>query len=276
MPKHQYGIIGWPVEHSVSPQMQLAAFHALGISAEYNRIPVKPEELPEKIQELKRIGYLGWNVTVPHKAAIIPLLDEIETNAEVSGSVNTVINRNGSLFGYSTDGYGLEISIKESFNIDLAGGSFLFWGAGGAAVAASTHFVNTGARQIILVNRTVEKALHLKKTLNKINPESEIKVYIPADVDSLQQIFSNIDVIIQSTSIGLKANDPVSINRELLSPSLKIVDMIYSETALIREMKTIGGTIIDGKGMLLHQGAKSFSLWTGKDAPVEVMRKALK
>lgn len=255
--------------------MQMSAFRALHIGAQYDLIPITPDELKSGVAQLVAKRYSGWNVTVPHKASIIPFLDEIETAAKVSGSVNTIVVREGRLCGYSTDGYGLQMSIKESFNIDINEGRFLFWGSGGAAAAASAHFVNSGAKEIILVNRTVEKAQELKQKLQEISANANIAVYQPHQLSELAVVMKKVDVAIQSTSVGLNSADPISIPLEILCPSLNLVDMIYSETTLLGRARKSGLNVIDGKGMLLHQGVKSFEIWTGKKAPVEMMREAL-
>ena len=246
-----------------------------GIDASYDLIPVEPKEFVNRINDLRRIGYSGWNVTVPYKQAIIPLLDEIESVAKFSASVNTVVNKNGKLHGYSTDGYGLEMSIKESFGLGVCGGSFLFWGAGGATVAASTHFAINGVREIDLVNRTERKATILRTRLKKLAANIRVEVISPNNLSELKRRFRDVDVIIQGTSLGLKKTDPISIPEELLDSSPKIVDMIYVRTPLLEAAQNLGCPAIDGRGMLLHQGAKSFSIWTGVEAPLETMRDVL-
>ena len=257
MKKNDYGILGWPVKHSLSPIMQTSAFMAVGINANYHLIPVEPEKLPDKINELRTAGYLGWNVTVPFKQAIIPLLDEIEINTRISNSVNTVVNRNGQLIGYSTDGYGLMMSIYESFGLDLKGSSFLFWGTGGAAVSASMYFAQCGVGKLYLVNRTLSRAEALKSNLTRANQGLNVTIIESTDMAKLRLTFQEVDVVIQSTSIGLKKEDPLSIPASLLSPSVKILDMIYHRTKLLEQTEKAGIHSVDGRGMLLHQGAKS-------------------
>ena len=275
MTKQRYGIIGWPVAHSLSPRMQEAAFTASGMDVSYDLISAKPDDLAQKTRELKSAGYLGWNVTVPHKQSIISLLDDIEPTAKFAGSVNTIVNREGKLHGYSTDGYGLEMSIKETFGLRVFGGTFLFWGTGGAATSASAHFAMTGARKIYLVNRTLEKAYALKERLDQLGSNIQTFVLNPKDTVEIKRVFRDVDVIIQSTNLGLRKKDPISIPKELLSSPLNIIDMIYSQTPLLKEAINLGCQAVDGRGMLLHQGAKSFSIWTGIEAPVEIMRAAL-
>ena len=271
----KYGIIGWPVQHSVSPPMQIAAFKEVGVDIGYDLIAVKPENLAEKIEELKREEYQGWNVTIPYKQAILSLLDEVSPDATSAESVNTVVNRGGRLVGYSTDGYGLAMAINESFQLELKGKSFLFWGTGGATVAASMYFARQGASKIYLVNRTLTKAEALKIKLFGVSSEIDSEVIDTGDFDRLSFAFQEADVVIQSTSVGLRFEDPIAIPTSLLTSSTKFVDMIYRPTKLMKKAQSLGIDCIDGRGMLLHQGAESFSIWTGKKAPVEVMRKAL-
>ena len=275
MTKPRYGIIGWPVTHSLSPSMQIAAFNAIGIDASYDLISIEPKDLPKRISELKKTGYNGWNVTIPHKQAVLCCLDELETTAKFAGSVNTVVSKEGKLMGYSTDGYGLEMAVKEAFGLKIRDSSFLFWGTGGAAIAASVHFASIGAREIYLVNRTGDKADALKSKLELIADNVRTQVISPAAIGRLKSVFQNVDVVVQSTSLGLNQSDPISIPHELLYPSTKIVDMVYFNTRLLERARDMGCHAVDGRSMLLYQGARSFFLWTGIEAPIDVMREAL-
>ncbi len=272
----KYGIIGWPVEHSLSPKMQQAAFDELRIEATYDLLPVEPSNLENKVEELKTAGYSGWNVTVPHKSAILPFLDVIDPAAAAGESVNTVVNRGGELHGFSTDGYGLEMAVKEAFNLEIEGNRFLFWGTGGAAQAATTHFALRDAAAITLVNRTHNKAVSLKMRLEQLSSGCEISALQRSESERLKECLTSVDVVIQCTSIGLRPDDSISMPLDLLPRHTKIVDMIYNETELLRQAKAFGHDAVNGSRMLLHQGAKAFRLWTEKDAPVEVMQNALK
>ena len=275
MAKKRYGILGWPVTHSLSPKMQNTAFKALQIEASYELIPVEPKNLNSKIARLKEERFHGWNVTVPHKQTIIDSLDSVEEAAKFSGSVNTVINVGGKLKGFSTDGHGLEMSIRRSFGIEISGGTFLFWGTGGAATAASFHFALNGAKAIYLINRTLDKASYLESRLKEANPKLITQVICSNNFELLNQSIEDADVVIQSTSIGLKKTDPISIPATLLVSSTRIVDMIYWKTPLLERAEKNGCHGVDGRDMLLYQGAKSFEIWTGINAPIEDMRKAL-
>jgi shikimate dehydrogenase len=274
MSHERYGVIGWPVKHSVSPEMQEAGMHALGRDASYVLVPIEPENLPLRIAEMKT-SFRGWNITVPHKGAMIPLLDEVDPAARIAGSVNTVVNDNGYLRGFSTDGYGLETAILESFEIPVPGHRFVFWGTGGAARATACSFAARGAAELLLVNRTVSKAEALADAIRQVNPDVRVTVK-GTDATGLRGDLAAADVVVQSSSIGLQPDDPPAISLALLTPQVTLLDMIYRRTKLLDAAESMGCRVTDGKSMLLHQGVKSLCIWTGCDTPpVEPMREAL-
>lgn len=271
----RFGVIGWPVKHSVSPQMQGAGFRALGIAASYELLPIEPDHFSAGIQRLLDQQYHGWNITVPHKAGMLPLLDQIDPAARVAESVNTVLNDNGVLRGWSTDGYGLERSIREAFRIPTKGARILFWGTGGAARATACHYAASGAEQIILINRTRTKADALANILSDLAPACSVLVVDRQDEAAVRTSLTQADVVVQSSSIGLKPEDPPAIPIELLPDHGRLLDMIYRKTALLQAAAERGWETADGREMLLYQGVRSFELWTDQDAPVEPMRRAL-
>lgn len=270
-----YGLLGWPVKHSVSPQMQEAGFRAAGIEARYLLHEVPPERLGEKVAELKAAGYSGWNVTIPHKRQILDFLDGVDPAAAAAGSVNTVRYRDGKSYGWSTDGYGLARALEESFGLTVPGGRFVFWGTGGATTATSVYFACQGAARLLLVNRTLDKALQLRHLILAQAPACEVQVLSPEDIDSLKSLLRDFQGLIQGSSVGLKAGDPLAVPEKLLLPHLAVLDMIYRPTALLGRARERGCRVADGRGMLLYQGVRSWSLWTGREAPVEPMRQAL-
>ena len=182
----KYGLIGWPVAHSVSPAMQNAGFNAATIEANYEKVAVAPEEMVQTIPKMKE-HFAGWNCTVPHKQHIIEFLDEIDPLAKALGSVNTVVNIDGKFKGYSTDGYGMEVSLKESFNKDIKGSNILFIGAGGAARAVALHFALQGANRIGIINRSVEKAENLAQEVKELNSS------VTSEADTLDCSSLNLD-----------------------------------------------------------------------------------
>ena len=273
MEKRKYAVIGDPIKHSMSPQMHNAAFEALGIDAEYSAIHVKKDDLAKFADHAKK-ELAGFNVTVPHKNAIIPYLDGISDLCSVTGSVNTVKVDGGKLIGDSTDGYGMEMAIKEAFNIDLKGNSFLFIGCGGTVKAVSYYFITQGADKLFIANRTVATAEKLSESLTNSTGKD---VYFSAlnDIDRLTDFTEQADVIIQATSLGLKSDDPSPFPENLIQPGTAMFDTIYKNTSFLRNAAKHNAPFADGSMMLVHQGAKAFSIWTGQDAPIEEMRKAV-
>ena len=271
----KYAIIGWPVRHSLSPQMQEAGLRALGRDARYELCETPPEELGQRMEQLRQDGYRGWNVTVPHKEQVFAMLEHRDGDALSAGSVNTIVNRHGVLHGFSTDGYGLAEAIRESFGIATAQSRQLFLGTGGAARAAAVYAAVHGAAEIILVNRTLSRAEALAETIRHAAPTCPVRCLPLADADNIAALLPSCDVLIQCTSLGLKANDPLPFAPELIPPGLAVMDMIYGFTPFRAQCAARGCPTADGSGMLLHQGCRSLELWTGQDAPVAAMRQAL-
>lgn len=271
----RYALLGWPVKHSVSPQMQGAGFQALGIAATYELLEVNPEDLPECVRRLARAGYAGWNATVPHKEQLATLVHELDPGAAAAGSVNTVVNRGGRLKGYSTDGVGLARAVAESFGLAVTGARFVFLGTGGAARATAVHFARAGAAKIILVNRTLGKAETLAASIAAAAPDCPVRCLPLAASTAVAQALAGMDCLIQSTSLGLHAGDPPPLDPACLPPALAVMDMIYGDTPFLQGARARGCRTADGRGMLLYQGVRSFELWTGRQAPVEAMRAGL-
>ena len=189
--------------------------------------------------------------------------------------MNTVINRSGRLHGESTDGYGLESAIKEEFGISLEGNRFLFLGTGGTVKAVSFHFAAKGARTLYFANRTVSKSQILIEELDNEYPETGYFCCSPENDGLMDDFVSRSSVVIQCTSLGLKTEDPSPLDDKFFRQGKCYYDNIYKNTAFLKIAAEKGCKSAGGLSMLLHQGAKSFSIWTGKPAPVEVMREAL-
>jgi shikimate dehydrogenase len=270
----RYAVIGDPVGHSLSPAMHHAALAALGLDARYEAIHVRPEELAGFVVRARH-EFAGFNATVPHKEALIPLLDEVAPAALAAGSVNTVSCRNGRLLGDSTDGYGLETALREAFEIDLAGQRLVFLGAGGTVRAVVPHFLRRGAAGVVVVNRTVDKAAALLANLAPDFPDADLRAIAPSDGAALRAAVAAAAVVVQATSLGLRDGDPSPLAAEFFLPDVGYFDTIYRDTAFLAAARERGCRCADGLGMLLHQGAASFRIWTGCEAPVEVMRHAL-
>ncbi len=274
MKKKIYAVIGSPIAHSLSPAMQNAAFQALGLDGEYIAVHVPSGELGDFVADARK-RLAGFNITVPHKNAVIPFLDEIDPEAAPAGSINTVTNLDGHLRGTSTDGYGLETALREAFRYHVSGNAAVFLGCGGAARAVAFHFARKGLKKLFLLNRTLSTAESLAAEITAHFPSLEIHTASIADLSAAEDFLNRSTVAIQCTSLGLKSDDPPPIPPELLPEKICFFDTIYKRTRLLQYAEEKGIPHADGLGMLLHQGAKSFSIWTGQEAPLEAMRKAL-
>lgn len=269
----KFAVIGDPIAHSLSPAMQNAGIKALGLDAEYFAEHVRHDDLKEFTEQARR-GLAGFNITVPHKNAIFPFLDHISKEAQVAGSVNTVTVKSGRLYGDTTDGYGLAQALKEAFQFDVRGGRIAFIGCGGAAHAAAAYFASQGAQALHLINRTVAKADELAEKLRGAYG-TDARTCAIDDHARISEFLNASDVVIQCTSLGLKPDDPAPIDLSLLPQSIRVYDTIYKKTPIVRECERRGIPFANGLAMLLHQGARSLELWTGRPAPVEIMRAAL-
>jgi len=270
-PIKTYCIIGDPVQHSLSPLIQNAAFSALGIKSTYISFRVPSPDLKTSIESLKSIGIAGFNVTIPHKMSILKYLDKLDPTASKSNAVNTVKNDTGKLIGYNTDIYGF-IQPLYTRNIDFKGKKVLIIGAGGAAYAIVTSLsYEKGIEKIILVNRSSDKASKLVEHALKLG----LNIH-KEDFENLSQIASQSDLIINSTSIGLN-NESSPIERNYINPNSLVYDIVYKPivTDLLRKAKEVNARVVYGYEMLIAQGAQAFKIWTGCDAPINAMKNAL-
>ncbi len=260
------GIFGYPVEHTLSPLMHNAAFNALKIGFCYLPFLVHPENLDSAINAIRALNIVGVNITIPHKEKVMSFLDEIDEEALFIGAVNTILNRERKLIGYNTDGRGFMKALEEN-KIEVKNKKVLIIGAGGAARAVG-YYICKNATSLAIFSRTRQKSDKLADDFKKI---SNCKIYVE---DSIKET-GTFDIIINSTPLGLKDNDPLPIKTENLSNQQAICDLIYKETPLIKEARKRGCKTLNGIGMLLWQGALAFKIWTSKEPPVDVMRKAI-
>jgi shikimate dehydrogenase len=267
-----YGVIGLPVKHSLSPLMQTAAFDALGIDAVYVPFEVSPENLDKAVVGLKALGVKGFNVTVPHKEGVCSLVDYLDDDAEFLQAVNTVKVEEGRLLGYNTDAEGFLRSLKEE-GVELEGKRVTLFGAGGAARAVGYALLKGGAKFLNIVNRNFSKAKAVGELLGR---RGNVLVF-PLKEGTVQSLLEESDVIVNATSLGLHPEDPHLFDYSLLPEGKVVVDLIYNpaETPLLKAASERGCKTVNGLGMLVHQGALAFKIWTGKEAPVSVMRKVL-
>ena len=271
----KFAVIGYPVKHSKSPAMQLAGFQALGIEASYEKVEVAPGELPAVVRRFVKEGYRGWNITVPYKEEIIPLVEVVGEEARAAHSVNTVVNRDGRLLGYSTDGYGVEQALRHDFGLTEQPLRQVFLGAGGAARAAAVYAARHGARQITLANRTTANAEKIATLIRTTAPECEVVVTALADNPLLRQMLQKAELVLQCTSLGLHEGDAMPVPPEWIPANTPVFDFVYTPSLFKERLAAQGNRVSNGLEMLLQQGCKSFELWTGHPAPVEAMRQAL-
>ncbi len=283
-PPLRLSVFGDPVAHSRSPQMHNPALAATGVDARYCRLHIRPEELAEALRLLPQAGFIGTNVTLPHKSAVMSLVDEVDPHARKIGAVNTVVVEDGRLIGFNTDGPGLVRAVRGEFSVDVRDLRVMVLGAGGGAGRAiAVQCALEGCERLVLVNRTFEKARALAFELEPyfqgsrlLGPLARLEA-IPWEHGPLAAALENTDLVINATSCGMKRSDPPVLPPSLLQPYLMVYDTIYTahRTPLLADAEAAGARAANGLSMLLHQGALSFEIWFNRDAPLAAMRAGL-
>lgn len=269
------GVMGWPVEHSVSPPMHNAAFRHLGLDWAYVPLPVRPAEMPEAVAGLRALGFVGANATVPHKRMLYDLVDELTPAARAIGAANTLHIRPKGLLGHNTDAAGFQRALREA-DMPPEGRHALVLGAGGAARAVVCALA-TSAASVTILNRTPEKAEILADAMSAAPASASIEAG-PLDRKTLSRYATRADLVVNTTPLGMWPQVERSPwPQDLPYPrEASCYDLVYNprQTQLLRQAQAAGAAISDGLGMLVHQGAEAFELWTQQPAPVEVMRAA--
>ncbi|MCX6005060.1 MAG: shikimate dehydrogenase [Chloroflexi bacterium] len=267
------GIIGDPVEHSISPVMHNAAFKKLGLDYLYIPFHVTPGNLRRAMEGMRGLNISGLNVTIPHKVEVMQFLDSVDPTAEKIGAVNVVFNSGGLLQGFNTDAEGFLQPLLEK-KIDPKGKNVVILGAGGASRAIAFILSERGA-DITILNRTSGKAIQFIETVSQTT--GKIMGTLELNEMNLSTVMPVADILINATSVGMSpdSNDTL-VTRDLLRPGMVVVDIVYNpfKTKLLMEAEKAGATTIGGIEMLVWQGALSFEKWTGLKAPLEEMRKA--
>ncbi|MGH8101129.1 MAG: shikimate dehydrogenase [Chthoniobacterales bacterium] len=283
-PAIRLGILGDPVAHSLSPEMQNAALKTRQIDMQYVRFHIRTNELRSALVLLRELDFVGINLTVPHKIAGFPQIDEADERAERCGAVNTIRFRDQKMIGSNTDGEGFVRAIREEFSVDLRDLRVLLLGAGGGtgrAIAWQCALEN--CERLVLVNRTLEKTRMLADQLRPffasprvLGPAARLQV-IEWNETAVRAQMADIDLIVNATPLGLNPSDPAPIPGRLLMPHHLVFDAVYgsSKSLLLRAAEEAGARGANGLTMLLHQGALAFEFWFGREAPLEAMRKAL-
>jgi shikimate dehydrogenase len=267
-------ILGSPVAHSASPAMQNAAFKALGLNWRYLAFEVEPENLRAAIEGAKALNIAGFNLTIPHKLLALEMMDELDESAKQFGAVNTVkfqaTKGKVCAIGFNTDADAIGVSLREDLKLKLRGAKVLLLGAGGAGRTAALKLASEKVAELFLVNRTMGKAEKIAVEITRRFPALKVSAGFPR---------TKIDLVLNATSLGLKPADPSPLDEKHFSlrQTGAVYDMIYrpAQTRLLAAAKKAGCKTANGLGMLLHQGAKAFKIWTGSPAPLDIMRRAL-
>jgi shikimate dehydrogenase len=282
-PPIRLGVFGDPVSHSLSPQMQNAGLKECKIDMQYARFHIRPNELASAISLLTKLDFAGINLTIPHKIAALRLVDVVDENARRIGAVNTIKIDGGKLRGFNTDGRGFSRAIRDEFSVDLRDLRVMVLGAGGAARAVAIQCGKENCERLVIANRTLEKATRLVGELREffsgpkvLGPVARLQA-IAVEESAIRFQIANVDLIVNTTPLGLNRADASPIPARLLAPHLMIYDTIYTETRtpFVAAASEAGARGANGLSMLLHQGALAFEIWFDREAPIDVMRRAL-
>ncbi len=281
-PRAVYGVAGFPVRHSLSPPMHTAGFAAAGIDAEYVAFEIPPEQLGEGLDLLEKAGVRGVNLTVPHKERALGLAGTLSRDAELARAVNTMV-LGGGRAGHNTDTRGFSRAVREAFSMALRELRVMVVGCGGAGRAVAVQAAREGCERLVLVNRTVAKAEALARDVAALYRTERLEgasARLRArglDDPELPGEFDQVDLIVNTTPLGLRPGDPPPVRQEWLQPHHLVYDTIYNpaRTPLLAAAAEAGARGANGLAMLLHQGALAFEIWFGRPAPLEAMRAGL-
>lgn len=272
-----YGIFGHPVKHSLSPDMHNSAFNTLGLNSVYVAFDIDPESIEEATRAIRVMGIRGINITIPHKQTIIPYLDEVSPDAKLTGAVNTVKNENGKLLGYNTDVGGFLRAIREDLDFSPEGNTLFLIGAGGAARAVLSAFCMNGGAVVYITDIIKDKALELANQFKANFQNITIETVELDNQNLIEQKLNEADILVNASPAGMDSVGSLDIPLTSLNKNAVVYDLVYKppDTSLLKEAKQLGHKASGGLSMLLYQGAESFEIWTGENAPVEIMKKAL-
>lgn len=269
------GIIGNPLDHTLSPTIHNAAFDYMGLNWCYVPMLVQEDRLREAVDGLKALRFVGVNVTMPFKTDVLPMLDEVAMFAESVGAVNTILLDKDRLIGYNTDGRGFYTALVKDQGYDVKGKKVLVLGAGGASRSVTVSLALAGCSSIVIINRSPEKSRELAEIILKSTPDIDVSWLAPDE--NYDFIVADSDVIINATPLTTFSGSDLRVPVAMLNKNQLVCDLNYSlyQPPLLQEAEARGAQVMDGKGMLLYQAAAAFEIWTGLEAPVEVMRVAL-
>lgn len=272
-----FAVLGHPIGHTLSPAMHNASFHALGLDAIYLAFDVHPDRLLEVLPAMRDMGFGGVNLTVPLKEVAFRALSDLDESARRVGAVNTVEFRpDGSLRGHNTDGAGFLLALREAFETGIEGKNVFVAGCGGAGRCIAITCAGAGAQTITLADADAARPSRVAAELGQLAPAVGA-VALPADAGAWTSAAREADLIIQATPMGMRREDSSPLPADAFGAGQLAFDLVYMypETAFMRTAKDAGARTANGLGMLLHQGADAFSIWTGRKAHVQSMRDAL-
>jgi shikimate dehydrogenase len=274
-------LIGSPVGHSASPLMYNYSFEKLGLDYAYVAFDVKEDGVKGALDAMRLFNMRGMNVTMPDKVEAARYMDELSPAAQIIGAVNTIVNEDGKLIGYMTDGEGFVNNLKD-YGVSIVGKKMVVAGGGGAATAIQVQCALDGAREITIFNKKdsfFERTLATAEKIKAAVPGCIVNVYDIDDADRLAKEIQSADIFVNATIVGMKPMEDQSIIKDLslLRPELVVADIVYNpeETKLLKDAKAAGCTCVGGKGMLVWQGASAFRLYTGMEMPVEEVKELL-
>ena len=269
-------VIGYPVAHSLSPRMHQPALDEAGIEARYIKLEVEPGQVAEAFALMRGLGFTGCNVTVPHKFDALAACDVLDEGAAEMGAVNTVRFDADATRGFNTDGYGFEEAVRETLGVTLEGISVLITGAGGGAGGAiAMHCARRGVSRLVLVNRSLDKIEELASRVHRLHGDTEL-VTAGLEDSNLAKLAAGVDLIVNTSSLGLKEQDPSALPAACFLARHAVYDTIYRPgTAFQQAAHAAGAKVGTGQAMLLHQGVKAFQIWFPGSEPTTAMRRGL-
>ena len=271
-----YAVLGHPIRHSLSPVMHNAALAALGMDAVYLAFDVPPERLMPVLEVMAELGFGGVNLTVPLKEIAFRGLVRLNESAQRLGSVNTVKFSPAGLEGFSTDGEGFLRAVQEAFQLSVAGHALFILGCGGAGRAVALAAAMAGAERLLLADKELPRVRKLEQEIASLPRKVRVQV-VASDPVAWAHAGREADLVVHATPMGMHPGEASLLSADAFRPGQWVYDLIYMfpETVLMKVARECGARVSNGLGMLLHQGARSFSIWTGVEPPVDVMRKVL-
>lgn len=270
-----FAVLGHPIGHTLSPVMHNASMEKLGFDGIYLALDVHPDRLMEVLPSMALMGFAGVNLTVPHKEIAFRGLEKLDDSAKLFGAANTVEFTADGMVGHNTDGYGFLKALEEAFGKTVKGDSVFILGCGGAGRATALQSAVEGAATLVLADVDPERVRRLKEEINRVAPSVDV---VEALCDCKKaEVCRECDLVVQASPVGMKKDDPSLLPPEAFRKGQRVFDLIYMypETALLTTAREAGADVANGLGMLLHQGARAFEIWTGTPPDVEAMRKAL-